>query len=149
MIYGYVNIDVTENEKVLEKQVSAIKKYGRKIGQDINLLGEITDKSTINCNLEYKQQLKNLQKTIKEGDTVVFATLDSIFPYKRGVQSILSIFYTKRVNVIVLDFPVLQTIKVDPVTFYETPKHQLYNAILSPILEYRYMLQHGEYTHAI
>lgn len=149
MIYGYVSIDVTDDKSLLDKQISMIDKYVNKINESISVKGEIVDISTKYRNLDYKKKLKELQEIVKEGDTVVFATLDSISPDWSSVSAVLSALYYKNVNVVALDFPVLQSIKIDPYLLCNTSKHLLYITVLSPLLEYRYMINKKGVKNAI
>ena len=147
MIYGYACIDIVDNKVEIERQISKIRKYGNSKRENISLLGEIVDKTQRGYSLDYKKQLRDLQDNIKEGDTVVFATLDSISTDKNTTLAILSVLYSKGANVVVLDFPVLETIDINKMAFNNTPKHPLYLSILSPLLEYRYTLKQNNYSY--
>lgn len=142
MIYGYASIDIKQDKKELAKQIKEIRKYARKLKQDVLIISDIVNDDNRLHNLTYRENLKVLLATVKKDDTVIFAKLDSIFPTNKGISAVLTHIYYHKANSIVLDFPAVQSININPFLERVTDPILLYSNIIDPLLIYRdYLLQ--------
>lgn len=145
MIYGYACIDIQERDIDLKKQVEEIKGYFNRVGGRKKIIKETVNIREFGVSPSYKKELKTLLAITKEGDIVVFASIDNIFPTRDGIVQALSFLFSKGVTPVVLDMPSIQNIEVNPYLASTTPYGLLYDSILKPLLEYRDSIyQQGE-----
>lgn len=134
MIYGYAGIDIKDNSKELDKQVKALKNYAKWEQIDIKMVSEVSDMEKGLYDLTYKEKLNTLMHNAKEGDIVIFYSIESIFPTNNGVTRTLGHLYYNKVKVIVLDLPMLGDMQLKSM---ETPI-DIYNTFIRSLIQCKY-----------
>lgn len=146
MIYGYVSVDIKDDKKELTRQVRAIKKYAKYLRQDLEIVKDVTDISKGKHQDSYKEELKNMVANLEKGDIVLIASVEDIFPDKRGRAGILTTIYYRQARAIVIDYPALN-INIDEDNLSGLSRLSIYGTIVDSLLDARdFLLSNKEHV---
>lgn len=142
MMYGYACRRVTDPDYVLDRQITELRSYAKSFRVEIKIITEVID---LNVEHEpfFKEKYKKLTTILKPNDKVVFTSLDYVDPTTTGIAASLAYIYYVGATAIVLDFPILPTLKVNRTLEQAGGRLMAYRAMIDPLLQYRLFLRYN------